>query len=118
MLRMADAATLATTTEVEIPLSILREGDVSFTYPDSMISHWFGNDKPLEYFQPEYHGKVFTLSEMLPIVGLKGLPEEGWETNIPSSLAHYIEAQVWNRALLTAYTQQACGSERDNTDIG
>lgn len=102
MLKMAGAATLATTAEIQIPLSILRECDVSFTYPDSMISHWFGVDQPPEYFQPDYHGKVFTLSEICSIVAIKGLPEEGWETNVPSSLAHYIEAQVWNREPLQA----------------
>ena len=107
--RMADAATLATTVEMEIPLSIFRECDVSFTYPDSMISHWFGRDKPIEYYQPDYHGKVFTLSEILSIVEIKGLPEEGWETNTPASLPHYIEAQVWNRILLLEYKRQLDG---------
>lgn len=109
MLKMADPATLATTAEIQIPLLILRECDVSFTYPDSMISHWFGRDKPPEFYQPDYHGRVFTLSEMLSIVRQKGLPDEGWETNAPSPLAHYIEAQIWNRALLRVYLQQAGG---------
>lgn len=68
-----------------------------------MISLWFGRDKPGEYYQPEYHGKVFTLSEILAIVAVKGLPEERWVTNLPSNLAPYIEAQVWNHQLLLAY---------------
>jgi hypothetical protein len=104
--RMADATTLATTAEIQVPLSIFKEGDVSFTYPDSMISLWFGRDKPIEYYQPDYHGKVFTLSEILSIVAANGLPEEGWATNVPSSLAHYIEAQVWNHKLLLEYKRQ------------
>lgn len=82
--------------EIHIPLSVFTEQDVSFTYPDSMISLEFGRDKPVEYYQPEYHGKVFTISEILFIVESKGLPEEEWETNFPSDLAPYIEAQVWN----------------------
>jgi hypothetical protein len=106
VLRMADAATLATTAEIQVPLSIFGEGDVSFTYPDSMISWWLGTDKPAEYYQPDYHGKVFTLSEIRSLIAMKGLPEEGWETNLPSSLAHYIEAQVWNHKLLLAYKRQ------------
>ena len=44
---MADAATLATTAEMQIPLPILRECDVSFTYPDSMISHYSCSEKGL-----------------------------------------------------------------------
>jgi len=106
LLREADAATLATTAEIKISLSILRECDVSFTYPDSMISHWFGKDKPEEFYQPDYHGIVFTLSEILSIIEAKRLPEESWETNTPSHLAHYIEAQVWNHELLLEYKEQ------------
>jgi hypothetical protein len=92
--------------EIRIPLSVLTEDDVSFTYPDSMISRWFGREKPVEYYQAELHGKVFTLSEILSIVGKKGMPEEDWETNLPQSLAPYIEAQVWNRELLFEYRRQ------------
>jgi hypothetical protein len=92
--------------EIRIPLTVFTEFDVSFTYPDSMISLWFGREKPSEYYQPEYHGKVFTVSEILSIVREKGLPEEEWETNLPGYLAPYIEAQVWNHELLVAYKRQ------------
>jgi hypothetical protein len=68
-----------------------------------MISWWLGSEKPFEYYQPDYHGQVFTLSEISSLVATKGLPEEGWETNLSSSLAHYIEAQVWNCQPLLAY---------------
>ena len=92
--------------EIRIPLSALTEYDVSFTYPDSMISHWFGRDKPVEYYQAELHGKVFTLNEILSIVEKKGMPEEDWEMNLPKRLAPYIEAQVWNYELLKEYIEQ------------
>jgi hypothetical protein len=92
--------------EIRIPLSAFTEHDVSFTYPDSMISIWFGRDKPVEYYLPEYHGKVFTVSEILSIVESKGLPEEEWETNLPSDLAPYIEAQVWNHEPLIEYKRR------------
>jgi len=89
--------------EIRIPLSVFTEYDVSFTYPDSMISLWFGRERPKEYYLPDYHGKVFTLSEILSIVGEKGLPEEDWETNLPNNLAPYIEAQLWNHKLLKIF---------------
>jgi hypothetical protein len=91
------------TGEIRIPLSVFQEGDVSFTYPDSMISLWFGNDKPAEYYQPDLHGKVFTRTEILAIVAARGMPEEGWEPRLPDHLAPYIEAQVWNREPLLIY---------------
>lgn len=92
--------------EIRIPLAVFTQSDVSFTYPDSMISLWFSREKPSEYYLPEYHGKVFTLPEILAIVEAKGLPEEDWETSLPADLAPYIEAQVWNHALLEEYKKQ------------
>ena len=89
--------------EIRIPLAAFQEGDVSFTYPDSMLSRWFSRDKPIEYYQPAYHGQVFTRSEILAIVAARGMPEDGWEPRLPEDLAPYIEAQVWNRAPLLAY---------------
>ncbi len=97
--------------EIRIPLSVFQEGDVSFTYPDSMISHWFGTDRPAEYYQPDYHGKIFTRTEILAIVAARGLPEEDWEPRLPDHLAPYIEAQVWNRQPLLAYQEQMLHEE-------
>lgn len=92
--------------EIRIPLAIFTEDDVSFTYPDSMISRWFGQDKPAEYYQPELHGQIFTLPEILAIVAERGLPEEGWDSKLPDFLAPYIEAQVWRHDLLLGYAEK------------
>lgn len=92
--------------EIHIPLSLFTANDISFTYPDSMISRWFGKEKPIEFFQPDLHGKVFTTTEILSIVENKGMPEEDWEIKLPNHLAPYIEAQVWNRELLFKYRKQ------------
>jgi hypothetical protein len=115
LLRMADAATLATTAEIQVPLSIFRECDISFTYPDSMVSWLLEKQKTPEYYLPDYHGKLFTLSEIRSIVESNGLPGEGWGTNLPSYLANYIEAQVWNHKPLLEYksqqqSQPVCGA--------
>ena len=96
--------------EIRIPIAVFTEYDVSFTYPDSMISRWFGREKPTEYYRPERHGIVFTLPEILLIVEKKGMPEDDWETNLPKRFAPYIEAQVWNHELLYNYRKQAKAS--------
>jgi hypothetical protein len=103
LLTAGDAATLATTAEIQVPLSLFRECDVSFTYPDSMVSWWLAHEKNPDHYLPDYHGQVFTLSEISSIVESNGLPGETWGTNLPSFLANYIEAQVWNHAPLLAY---------------
>jgi hypothetical protein len=106
LLSAADAVTLATTAEIQVPLSLFQEGDVSFTYPDSMVSFMVANQKESEYYLPDYHGKLFTLSEILSIVQANGLPGERWGTNLPGHLANYIEAQVWNQKPLREYMRQ------------
>ena len=97
--------------DIEIPLSILGEGDVSFTYPDSMVSFMLKQEKDPAHFQPGYHGEVFTRREISAIIAEKGMPDEGWETNVPKNLAHYIVAQVWNRKVLVDYKKQLDGDE-------
>ena len=79
--------------EQQIPLSSFTESDVSFTYPDSMVSLWLHRDKPIAYYLPDYHGKVFTITEILAIVETNGVPEE-WQAALPSDVGPYIEAQV------------------------
>jgi hypothetical protein len=91
--------------EIRIPLSRFTEVDVSFTYPDSMVSRWFGRDKPSEYYQSDLHGIVFTISEILSVVEKKGMPEEDWVTYLPVDLPPYIEAQVWKHDLLNEFKE-------------
>jgi hypothetical protein len=97
------AAGLEPAAEIHIPLDAFEEWDVSFTYPDSMISLWLASDQPPEYYLPDYHGKVYTRCEMLALVAIRGLPEVSWKSNLPPGLAPYIEAQVWNHNLLLDY---------------
>ena len=104
--RMADPATLATTSEIQVPLSILSDADVSFTYPDSMVTRMLEQQKDPETYQPGYHGRVFTLSQIRKIVEEKGLPEEGWQTRTGADVAHYVEAQVWNRVVLLKHRRR------------
>jgi hypothetical protein len=92
--------------EVRIRLADLEEEDVSFTYPDSMISFWLGNEKPSDLYLPEFHGKVFTRTEILAIVDHYGDPEKDWQIQLPPLLAPYIEAQVWNMKPLKISTEK------------
>ena len=100
---MLDATTRATTIEIHMPLSAFDESTVSFTYPDSMVSFILNMERNPEYYLPEYHGQVFTLAEMHTILERNGLPGYKWGTELPSDLANYIEAQIWDHEPLLAY---------------
>jgi hypothetical protein len=101
-----DAVTRATTEEIEVPLALFAACDISFTYPDSMVSFMLASQKDPACYLPEFHGKVFTLAEMSAIVDTCGLPGETWGANLPSHLANYIDAQVWNRQPLLDYWRE------------
>lgn len=102
---MGDAETASSTEKIEVPLSIFDKQDISFTYPDSMVSALMAGQRNPEYYEPEYHGRVFTLDEMVQIIARKGLPGEQWKTKMPRYFAHYVEVQVWNRQTLSRFLE-------------
>jgi hypothetical protein len=102
-----DAATLATTEEIRVPLSLFSEGDVSFTYPDSMVTFSLAEQKDAPFYQPEYFGKVFTLPEISALVEALGLPGERWGADLPPDMPNFIEAQVWNHRVLLDFRRGA-----------
>jgi len=103
---VADAITLATTEEIEVPLSLFGETDISFTYPDSMVSALIAEQPNLEFYDSELHGKVFTIKEIAEIITEKGLPGGQWKTTMPRRLANYVEAQVWNMDVLSEFLRR------------
>lgn len=80
---------------IQIPLSAFNPEQVSFTYPDSMISYWLRNQTDEEFYHPEYHGQVFVLSEICKIIDEFGVPDEEWRTDGTRKYDLFIEAQVW-----------------------
>jgi hypothetical protein len=92
--------------EIRISIHDFKEQDISFTFPDSMISYWLGSEKPEAYYEPNYHGRVFTITEINQIVGEKGLPEENWTLSLPEKVGPYIEAQIWNHEVLKKYQKR------------
>jgi hypothetical protein len=100
-----DELTAATTLELAVPLALFTADDISFTYPDSMVSAMLAAEKNPAYYLPDLHGRLFTLPAILAILRERGLPGDTWG-NLPSGWANYIEAQVWNREPLLALAAQ------------
>jgi hypothetical protein len=80
---------------IQFPISNFHPNVISFTYPDSMISYWLNSQTDRVYYQPEYHGRVFTLNEILQIIERFGIPDEEWRTDETRKFDLFIEAQVW-----------------------
>jgi hypothetical protein len=96
--------------KIQIPLAIFQEADISFTYPDSMVTYNYSLDKTKKYYRPEYHGRLFKLAEidvLLPIYQQFG--ETGMATAAQghSPYIEYIEAQIWNHELVHDYLRSA-----------
>jgi len=73
-----------------------ENNEVSFTYPDSMVSKILSIEKPKEIYNKELHGKVFTIDEIKDLISKKGFPEKDWDYKPPENIPPYIEAQIWN----------------------
>jgi hypothetical protein len=87
--------------KVQIPVSIFNENEISFTFPDSMVSFWIARDKPDAFYNPRYHGHTFTLSE------IKSLITNDLMNNIesmhPQGTIPYVEAQIWNHEIVKKF---------------
>jgi hypothetical protein len=81
---------------IQIPLTVFHAEQISFTYPDSMVSYWLQSQSDREYYQPEYHGRVFSLDEITEIIDRFGIPDREWQDRSERKYDLFIEAQVWS----------------------
>ncbi len=81
---------------VSIPISAFNPEQVSFTFPDSMVSYWLREQSQSTYYHPEYHGQVFLLDEISQIIDEFGIPREEWRAEEDRKYDFFIEAQVWD----------------------
>jgi hypothetical protein len=89
---------------ITIPISEFEEHEISFTYPDSMVSLMLVEERQREpYFQPEYHGKVFTLGEIREVVDRFGVPEREWDEEPTRKYDFFVEAQIWSERVIGGY---------------
>jgi hypothetical protein len=80
---------------VQFPVSAFQSEQVSFTYTDSMISYWLRSQTDQVFYNPEYHGQVFMLSEISKMIDAFGVPGEEWQAEEARKYDLFIEAQVW-----------------------
>ena len=93
--------------ELRIPLSEFDPMEVSFTYSDCMVSLYLAeNDRDKPHFNPDLHGRVFTLCEILSIAEVHGIPDGEWKTDPTRAFDFFIEAQVWSFRTLRKYMVQ------------
>ncbi|MBE9061066.1 hypothetical protein [cf. Phormidesmis sp. LEGE 11477] len=81
---------------VQFPLSSVSPVQVSFTYPDSMVSYWLRTQSDKAFYQSAYHGQVFILDEILQVIEQFGMPGDAWRTNPARKHDIFIEAQLWS----------------------
>jgi hypothetical protein len=81
---------------IQIPLTVFNSEQISFTYPDSMVSYWLQSQSDQEYYQTEYHGRVFSIDEITKIIDRFGIPDREWQNQPERQYDLFIEAQVWS----------------------
>ena len=89
-----------------IPLDSISDEDISFTFPDSMASRLFRLDQQYKYFNPEYHGIVFSKTGIKRIIDKFGIPKWNNAQNREEAHDYFIEAQLWNDKYIAAYLKE------------
>ncbi|MEW7280025.1 hypothetical protein ABW636_15635 [Aquimarina sp. 2201CG1-2-11] len=93
---------------IKIPLTDFKTDQISFTYPDSMVSYQFYDEPKLEMYRKNCNGQVFLLSELSNLINEYGLPsEEKSRTEERLKYDKYIEAQVWDDEIVKEYKTKA-----------
>jgi hypothetical protein len=88
---------------IEIPLEEINELEISFTYPDSVVSQWLHEERNEEYYNGEYHGHLFMLDEIQELVEKYFITGEEWRNSENRKYDFFIEAQIWNLEPLMKY---------------
>lgn len=89
--------------EIKLPMSEIDLEQVSFTYPDSMVSFWLSQRQDEEYYQPKYHGKVFTFDGIKKISADIKHEDNIWEKDKSRAFDFFVEAQIWSDEIIDSY---------------
>lgn len=93
---------------IKIPLADFQPDHISFTYPDSMVSFQFYDEPKLATYRKDCNGQVFLLSEIKDLIHEYGLPSEEKSHAVEEcKYDKYIEAQVWDDAVINQYKSKA-----------
>lgn len=88
--------------QIRLPISLFKETDISFTVPDSMASFGLARAKAVDLYIPEFHGHVYTLSE-IKCFSQTELDEV--LDRLPDRTIPYVEVQIWNHTIPLTYCE-------------
>jgi hypothetical protein len=105
--------------DIVVDLLALPADRVSYTYPDSMISHGlaFRMRPGEEHERRPYHGRVFDTPGLDAVIGEYGWPQEAAGAQRRSNYDRSVEAQVWDTQSLRELNPAPAilGRERDTS---
>ncbi len=89
---------------VKIPLADFKSEQISFTYPDSMVSFQFHDEPKLVKYRKACNGQVYLLDEIQELLNEYGIPtEEKWHSQESLKYDRYVEVQVWDDFIIKKY---------------
>lgn len=89
---------------VKIPLTNIKSEQVSFTYPDSMVSFQFFDEPKLAKYRKACNGQVYLLNEMKELLNQYGVPsEDKSHSQEKHKYDKYVEVQVWDDFIINKY---------------
>ena len=87
---------------LKIALDSIDLSEVSFTYPDSMVSLWLKENGKKQY-NSRYHGRVFTYDDLLILFDDIRHKDNIWKEDQSRAYDFFIEAQLWSDKPIKEY---------------
>ena len=99
----ADGKDLSRPSSIVMPLRLIPDEVLTFTYPDSMASYGIATRESHRFDRQPYHGQVYTKDQIEDVVRAHGLPRR--EGNMDSSRPYdrFIEVQIWDERPVIAF---------------
>ncbi|NMH88490.1 hypothetical protein [Flavivirga algicola] len=92
---------------VKIPLTNIKPEQISFTYPDSMVSFQFYDEPKLAKYRKACNGQIYLLDEIQKLLNQYGIPsKDKWSSQENLKYDRYIEAQVWDDHIINNYLEK------------
>ncbi len=105
----ADGRDLSRPSSFLMPLRMIPEGVVTFTYPDSMASHALATRDVHHGDRQPYHGRIYTKTDIACAIEQYGMPGDRWMTDPSKRYDRFIEVQVWDERPILAFLKGDIG---------
>lgn len=92
----ADGRDWSRACSIVMPLRLIPDEVLTFTYPDSMASFSIATRESHRFDRQPYHGQVYTRAQIKGVIEAYGMPSREGNTDPSRRYDRFVEVQVWD----------------------